>query len=152
MLDIGRYPVSLSSMLLGKPEEIVSTWHRGETGVDEQSAYLFRHPGGALSVMHSSLQAETTQETVIAGTAGRIRIERPCWRPQKIVLTKEDESEERFSFPFESTGFNYEAAEVMRLLRAGKKESSIMPLDESIAIMETLDAIRAQWGLRYPME
>ncbi|MFP6901492.1 MAG: Gfo/Idh/MocA family oxidoreductase [Opitutales bacterium] len=152
LLDIGIYPVSLSSMLFGKPEEIVSTWHRGETGVDEQSAYLFRHSGGALSVMHSSLQAETTQETVIAGTKARLRIERPCWRPQEIVLTRNDDSEKRFSHPFEGNGFNYEAAEVMRLLRAGEKESSVMSLDESIAIMETLDAIRGQWGLRYPME
>ncbi len=152
LLDIGIYPVSLSSMLFGKPEEIVSTWQRGETGVDEQAAYTFRHPGGALSVMHSSLQAQTAQEAVIAGTEGRIRIERQCWRPQEILLTRNDDSEERFSLPFEGNGFNYEAAEVMRLLRAGKKESEIMPLDESIAIMETLDAIRAQWGLRYPME
>ena len=152
LLDIGIYPVSLSSMLFGKPVEIVSTWHKGETGVDEQSAYLFRHPGGALSVMHASIQAETSQEVVISGSEGRIRIERQCWRPQEILLTREDDSEERFSLPFEGNGFNYEAAEVMRLLRAGKKESEIMPLDESIAVMETLDAIRAQWGLRYPME
>ena len=152
LLDIGIYPVSLSSMLFGKPEEIVSTWHKGETGVDEQAAYLFKHAGGALSVLHSSLQAQTSQEAVIAGTKGRIRIERQCWRPQEIVLTREDDSEERFSLPFEGNGFNYEAAEVMRLLRAGEKESEIMPLDESVAIMETLDAIRAQWGLRYPME
>jgi predicted dehydrogenase len=152
LLDIGIYPVSLSSMLFGKPEEIVTTWHRGETGVDEQAAYLFKHPGGALSVMHSSLQAQTAQEVVIAGTEGRLRIERPCWRPQAVVLTRNDESTERFPLPFEGNGFNYEAAEVMRLMRSGKKESDIMSLDESIAIMETMDAIRAQWGLRYPME
>ena len=83
---------------------------------------------------------------------GRLRIERPCWRPQAVVLTRNDESTERFPLPFEGNGFNYEAAEVMRLLRAGEKESEIMPLDESVDIMETLDAIRAQWGLRYPME
>ena len=139
-------------MLFGKPEEIVTTWHRGETGVDEQAAYLFKHADGALSVMHSSLQAQTAQEVVIAGTEGRLRIERPCWRPQAVVLTRNDESTERFPLPFEGNGFNYEAAEVMRLLREGKKESEVMPLDESLAIMETLDAIRAQWGLRYPME
>jgi len=40
----------------------------------------------------------------------------------------------------------------MECARAGKLESPFTPLDESISVMETLDAIRAQWGLKYPME
>jgi hypothetical protein len=52
----------------------------------------------------------------------------------------------------EGNGYNYQAAEVMACLRAGKLESEIMPLDESVSIMRTMDEIRAQWGLTYPME
>ena len=52
----------------------------------------------------------------------------------------------------ESNGYNYEAEEVMRCIRAGKTESVIMPLDETLSIMKTLDEIRSQWGLKYPME
>ena len=152
LLDIGIYPVSLSSMLFGRPKEIATTWHKGETGVDEQAAFVFRHAGGALSVMHSSLQAQTSQEAVIAGTEACLRIKRQCWRPQELVLTRNDDSEELFSLPFKGNGFNYEADAFMQLLWAGKHESEVMPLDESIAIMETMDTIRAQWGLRYPME
>jgi len=55
-------------------------------------------------------------------------------------------------FPLEGNGYNYEAAEVMRCLREGALESPVMPLDETLAIMRTMDAIRAQWGLTYPME
>ncbi len=40
----------------------------------------------------------------------------------------------------------------MNCLRSGKTESDVMPLDEALAIMRTMDQIRAQWGLRYPME
>jgi len=40
----------------------------------------------------------------------------------------------------------------MRCLRDGRTESEVMPLDETVTIMETLDAIRAQWPLKYPME
>jgi hypothetical protein len=40
----------------------------------------------------------------------------------------------------------------MDCMRAGKLESDIMPLDETLAIMGTLDQMRAQWGLKYPME
>jgi len=40
----------------------------------------------------------------------------------------------------------------MRCLRCGKTESPIMTLDESVEILRTMDKIRAQWGLKYPME
>jgi dihydrodiol dehydrogenase / D-xylose 1-dehydrogenase (NADP) len=40
----------------------------------------------------------------------------------------------------------------MDCLRASKLESDLMPLDETHSIMQTMDAIRAQWGLKYPME
>ena len=40
----------------------------------------------------------------------------------------------------------------MDVIRSGRLESDAMPLDESLSIMRTMDAIRAQWGLKYPME
>ena len=54
--------------------------------------------------------------------------------------------------PYEGNGYNYEAAEVGRCLREGETESDTMPLDETLAVMKTLTEIRAQWGLKYPME
>ncbi len=55
-------------------------------------------------------------------------------------------------FPLTGNGYNYEAAHVGECLRAGKLESSVMPLDESVDIMQTMDTIRGQWGLKYPQE
>jgi hypothetical protein len=37
-------------------------------------------------------------------------------------------------------------------MRNGKAECAVMSLDETLAVMKTMDALRAQWGLRYPME
>jgi hypothetical protein len=57
--------------------------------------------------------------------------------------------------PLEATGtfgYHYEAAEVMDCLRQGVTESATMPLDESAAIAETLDQVRALIGVKYPME
>ena len=42
--------------------------------------------------------------------------------------------------------------EVFRCLRAELLESPGMPLDETLEIMQTLDRIRAEWGLVYPTE
>jgi predicted dehydrogenase len=49
-------------------------------------------------------------------------------------------------------GYQFEAAEVMRCLRAGLLESPIMPLDETKAILATADTLRRSWGLAYPGE
>ena len=54
--------------------------------------------------------------------------------------------------PFAGNGLQHQATEAMRCLRAGLSESPTMPLDESVAILETMDAARRQWGLVYPQE
>ena len=43
-------------------------------------------------------------------------------------------------------GYQFEAAEAMRCLRAGELESPLMPLDESVAILESVDALRRSWN------
>lgn len=52
----------------------------------------------------------------------------------------------RIRVPYAGNGYHYEALEVMRCVRAGVSESPVMPLAESVSIMETLDQIRAQWA------
>jgi len=47
--------------------------------------------------------------------------------------------------PAKRHGLRYEAMEVMQCLGAGRLESSTMPLDETVALMETIDQIRGQW-------
>lgn len=47
--------------------------------------------------------------------------------------------------PYRGNGYSYEAIEAMRCLRAGLTESPVMPLAETVRVMETLDAIRSGW-------
>ena len=49
-------------------------------------------------------------------------------------------------------GLAYEAAEFARLLSAGKTESDLLPLDETLRIMQVLDEVRRQLGVRFPGE
>ena len=51
----------------------------------------------------------------------------------------------RINVPIDGNGYGYEAAEVVRCLRAGEVESPLMPLDESVMIMEVLDTARRQF-------
>ena len=69
-----------------------------------------------------------------------------------MTISRPGHEDEVVREPTEENGFRYEAAEVMRCLGAGEGESQIMPLDETVAVLEAMDDIRASWGLRYPGE
>jgi predicted dehydrogenase len=152
LLDVGIYPTSFAYMVLGQPQSVTSLAHLGETGVDENSAMLFKYANGALAVLSCAVRTETPQVAIINGTKGRITVNRRWWMPRTLTLEIYGEEEQHFDLPPVGNGYNYEAAEVGRCLRAGLLESEIMPLDETLKIMHTLDEIRAQWGLTYPME
>jgi len=152
MLDVGIYPISLAQMILGTPAQITGLAELGETGVDEQSACVLSYTGGQLAVLHNAIRTETPQEATIAGTEGWIRIHSPWWMPEAMTIHKAGASPQQMDIPFTANGYTYEAAEVHRSLRTGKLESKLMPLDESVAILETMDALRKQWGMRYPVE
>lgn len=151
VLDVGVYPISLASMLFGTPSEVVSAAHLGETGVDEQNVVVLKYPAGQLAITSSAVRTTTPQEAFIIGTEGRIHIAAEWWRGQQLTL-KAGGKDEVFDVPYEGNGFNYEVEEVGRCLRAGLLESPIMPLDETISIMRTMDTVRAEWGLVYPTE
>jgi dihydrodiol dehydrogenase / D-xylose 1-dehydrogenase (NADP) len=152
LLDVGVYPVSLASHILGKPTEILSKAHLGETGVDEQAGIILGYPQGQIALLHTAIRTTTPHEATLLGKEGLIRLGLDWHKPDRVTLIRPGREAETFSCPITGNAYNYEAAAVGEYLRAGKIECPIMPLDETIEVMETLDAIRAQWGLRYPGE
>jgi predicted dehydrogenase len=152
LLDVGIYPLSLASLIFGRPERIVSMAHLGETGVDENTAMILGYPGGALAVLSTAIRTNTPHVAVINGTEGRITLPSRWWVPTRMTVEIFGKETTEYDLPMTGNGYNYEAAEVARCLRAGLLESDVMPLDETLAIMQTMDEIRAQWGLKYPME
>jgi predicted dehydrogenase len=152
LLDAGIYPLSMASMVLGKPDDMVSLAHLGETGVDEQAAVVLRYDGGALAALTMATRTAGPQVVVIRGTEGYITLPPEWLQATRMILTRPNQPDQAIDLPLTGNGYNYEAAEVMRCLRAGLTESDVMPLDETLALMETMDAIRAGWGLKYPGE
>jgi len=152
LLDVGVYTVMLARQLFGQPSEIKSFANLGTTGVDEEAAVLMQHAKGELALLATGIQLETPQEATIMGTEGFIRLHEGWWHPSSFTLHRKGEEPELFEPDCPLNGYNYEALEVGRCLREGRLESDTMPLDESLAVTKTLDAIRAQWGLRYPVE
>jgi predicted dehydrogenase len=153
LLDVGVYPISLASMVFGtQPSHVSSMAHMGQTGVDEQAAMVFSYEQGQLAVLSAAVRTNTPQQASISGARGQIRIHTPWWKATTLTLSVQDEQDKVMLLPFEGNGYNYEAVEVMNCLRSSKTESDVMPLDETLAIMQTMDQVRVQWGLLYPME
>lgn len=152
LLDVGIYPVSFASLVFGRqPERIDSIAHIGETGVDEHNAMLFAYPDGKTATLQSAVQLQLVNDCHISGTRGNIRI--PLfWMARSAELETENGETERFAYNGDRIGYAFEAEEAGRCLREGLTESPDMPLDETLAIMRTMDALRRQWGLRYPFE
>lgn len=154
LLDVGIYVTSFASMVLGPkaPVRVASLAHLGETGVDEQSAYVLEYDKGALAVLSTAVRTQSANEATILGTDGRIKVHSPFYGSTRLTLSVYGKEEQIIDVPFEGNGFNYEAAELMKGLRAGKTESDTLTLDETVAVMQTLDRIREPWGLKYPSE
>jgi len=151
LLDVGIYVLSLASMLLGTPTQITGVAQMGTTGVDEQAALALLYGEGRIASLTTGIRTNTPHEAHVLGTDGLIKLHAPWWKLAKITVTVGGK-DEVMDEPFEGNGMNYEAAHVAECLAAGKTESDIMPLSETLELAKTMDTLRAQWGLRYPME
>ncbi|BAU44410.1 Gfo/Idh/MocA family protein [Leptolyngbya sp. O-77] len=86
LLDRGVYPLSLAYFLLGEPESVVSQAAIATTGVDEQSSYLLKYAGGQLAMLSANLRTYASNEAVITGTRGQIRIHAPFYKPHQLSV------------------------------------------------------------------
>jgi len=153
LLDTASYGISWASSLFGPPEAVTGLATFGESGCDYQTALALRYSGGQLVSLLSSQISYDVKEAVVFGSDGKIEVHAPWYKPTEMTVHVRAKAPEHIRLPLGGyNGYEYEALEVMDCIRAGKLESDIMPLDESLSIMRTLDEVRAQWGYTYPSE
>jgi predicted dehydrogenase len=151
LLDLGVYPVQLCSLVLGTPDRVVADGAVGETGVDEQLAAVLHHPGGGLGVVKAAIRTALSCRARISGTDGWVELPVPMHCPSALRIGTVA-GVEKLEAPFEGEGIRFQVEHVHRCLTDGRRESSVMPLAETVQIMTTLDALRAQLGVVYPVE
>ncbi|MEV0183074.1 Gfo/Idh/MocA family oxidoreductase [Streptomyces sp. NPDC050625] len=155
LLDLGVYPVSFAQLLLGEPTDVMARAVLSDEGVDLQTGALLSWESGALASVHCSIVGGTANTASVTGSLGRIDIPSGFFHPDRFVLHRDGRAPEEFVLdPADGprTSLRHEAAEVMRALRAGETESPLVPLEGTLAVMRTLDAIRERIGVRYPGE
>ncbi len=151
LLDAGIYPLSFARMVMGaRPATIQAVGHIGPTGVDEQSVYLFRYDDGSLAVLSSAVRTALDSRAVLFGTEGRIVVPSRFLTADAVELQIPDKEVIRKIHPYiDQEGFKYELAAVDECIYNGETECSVMPLDETLELSQTIDEIKRQLGLTY---
>jgi predicted dehydrogenase len=152
LMDIGIYNAFLAMSILGRPDEIEATMTPAATGVDEQCAVLFKYNNGAMAQLFSTFATDLATEADICGTEGRLRLTtrffdtaaRLEWYPGRLDTCEVIEVAKEEGF-----GYQYEARHVSECLQKGLTESPVMRFADTLALMETLDAIRKAAGIKY---
>lgn len=152
LLDLGVYPVTVAWLFLGRPDTVRATGSLAPTGADLTDAIQWGYRDGRVAQIYASAAGDSPFAALVTGTSGSITIEPRVHRPRRLVIRDADGEEIVDAAPPAGNGYRAEIDEVSRCLRADLTESPLVPLDETVAIMETLDEVRAQLGVRYPHE
>lgn len=153
LLDVGVYGLNFALMHFGTDiERIESTVRMTDTGVDGMESITIFFRGGRMAVLTHGIYGRSDRKGIFYGDKGYIIVEN-INNPQSIsVYDKEDRLLQRTDVPEQISGYEYEVLECIEAVRAGKKESFSMPLEESVRVMKIMDELRGQWGLVYPQE
>ena len=155
LLDMGIYPLTLAHLVLGPAERVAATAELSDNGIDLDLAIAARYAGGAVAALTASMTSHSPRAATIATSTGLITLPASFHHPQGVVFQPADggspvriEGTERLL----GTGLGNEAAEVMRCLRGGLVESPLVPHEQTLSLMRTMDEIRAQIGVVYPTD
>ncbi|MEO5892642.1 MAG: Gfo/Idh/MocA family oxidoreductase [Ferruginibacter sp.] len=149
ILDIGIYPISFATLILGAPSEIKTISKLTQTGVDEYANIVMQYAGGATAHALSTISFNTPLEAEIIGTKGSIRIENPWFKATDFSLTTGDGTRQNFSIPHLSNGFEHEIEEVMYCLDNGLLQSNKVPHDLTLSVSKIMDEVLHQAGVVY---
>ena len=151
LLDLGVYPLSLACLLLGAPETLTAASVPTATGVDAHTSVLTTHAGGAHALVSSSMVAAHANRATVVGTLGRVEVDPPFFTPGGFSLTVGPTTTRR-EHPDDGIGLRHQAVEVARCIRAGLTESGLRTHADTLVVLQAMDEVRRQVGLRYPGE
>lgn len=167
LLDLGIYPLSLTLSLFGYPKGFSGRWQSAPTGVDRAARVTLTYPD-FVADLSSGFDREGENRYVIEGDRATLVIEAPFLKAQKLLIlegrarslalprssrpvrrlvraatrlplpgvTREDHA-------FGAYGLTYEIDAAGTAIRDGKITHPLVPLDNSLAAMQIIEATLA---------
>jgi predicted dehydrogenase len=151
LLDLGVYTVTLANLFMGRASDYLVRFDVDANGIDQEESLVALYPD-RVAFLFSSFKETRSNDAYVIGTKGWIKIE-GFHRTEKALVYRHDGTLiQEIHHPHKANGLECEIQEVVQCLKQGKLESVVMPLKETISIMEQLDLIRKKMKLIYPQE
>lgn len=153
LLDLGVYTLNFARMYFGTDIiRTVTNCHLGPTGMDMHECISLSYADGRMANLQAGALCLNDRQGIISGTEGYIRVDNiNC--PEVVEVYRNYELIERHTSGEDSIApYRYQVLEARRCIREGLVESPLMPHKETISIMKQMDALRAEWGVEYPMD
>jgi predicted dehydrogenase len=147
LLDLGVYPVSFAQMLLGPPDTVEVVGAPAPTGVELSASLLLGWADGRGATMATSLRSPMPGRAIVYGTEGWIEVPPRFHHPSQILVSRDGRDPEVLELPPRGRGYAEELVEVTECVRAGRLESEVMSLDDTLSVMAILDEASAQLGV-----
>lgn len=153
LLDLTVYPINFARMYFGSDfESCSSACVKLGSGMDIIDSVTLRYKDGKMAVLHATGCSASDLQGVICGEEGYIVVDNINNPAYVRVYDTEHRMKEEYTDPGKITGYEYQVYASEEALRNGWLESPYMPHAETIAVMEQMDALRREWGIRYPMD
>lgn len=151
LLDLGVYCVTLTHLLLGRPDKICVNAQTASTGVDTQVRMGFAYRDGRTANLSCGFTTQQGGLARIVGTAGKMTLGPRLHHPELLILQTPGVTKTASDSP---PGNRHRAvvAEVERCLRASLLQSPRVSLRSTLDVMDILDATRRRIGVTYPDE
>ncbi len=149
LLDLGVYVVSFAQMLLGTPDTVRATGSQYPTGVDAEASLLLGWEDGRSAILSTSLRCALPGQARVFGTKGWVDVLPRFHHPQTVVLHRDGAEPETITRPQDGGGYSHELAEVTACLQAGRTESAVMPLADTLAVQDVLEQACLQLGVHH---
>ena len=153
LLDVGVYALNFAVMFFGKEiDRIESSVQMTDTGVDAQENITLFFRDGRMAALQAGICGRSDRKGIFYGEKGYVIVEN-INNPQSVsVYDTGDRLIRHVDVPSQISGYEYEFAESAECIAAGETESRSMPMADTVFMMEVMDVIRKQWGMKYPGE
>jgi predicted dehydrogenase len=139
--DVGIYGIeSACDIFESCPVSINHSTSLGKTGVDTDSTVVLDFGQGRSANMHFSFEFDKPQDMYIYGSKGYMKLP-SFWNGTSVELYSNNELKHIYKLPYNGSGYEYEAMEVMKNIEKGKLESSRMKHLRSVNISKILKEI-----------
>lgn len=153
LLDLGVYVLNFARMYFGTNiARTVTNCHLGPHGMDMMESISLSYVDGKMANLQAGCLTLNDRQGIISGTEGYIRVDNVnC--PELIEVYRDYQLVERIERPADMVnGYEYQVLECKRCIEEGLLESPMMPHEETLSIMRQMDALRQEWGVKYPMD